>query len=213
MFKRFKSFVKTTVLGGVIVILPVTILVLVFQWVYRLVVGMIRPLSSLIAQWIQPATDVLPYGQLQGMISDSLTIVIILSFCFVVGVAVKTRLGGWLFHTVEHSILRVAPGYTTIKEIILQFSGAKKTPFSRVALIRVFNSDIQQTGFITDEHADGSYTVFVPTAPNPTSGWFYHAPAKDVRLVNASVEATMRSILSCGVGSKALLAEHFQNPQ
>ena len=53
-------------------------------------------------------------------------------------------------------------------------------------------------------------TVFVPTAPNPTSGWFYHVPAKDVRLVNASVEATMRSILSCGMGSKALLAEHFQ---
>ena len=146
------------------------------------------------------------------LISDILTIVIILTFCFVVGVVVKTRMGSWLFHTVEHSILRVAPGYTTIKEIILQFSGTKKTPFSRVALIRMFNSDILQTGFVTDEHADGSYTVFVPTAPNPTSGWFYHVPAKDVRLVNASVEATMRSILSCGVGSKALLAEHFKNP-
>jgi len=212
VFKRVKSFVKTAVLGGVIVILPVTILALVFQWIYRLVIGMIRPLSSLIAQWIQPATDFLPYGQLQGLISDILTIVIILTFCFVVGVVVKTRMGSWLFHTVEHSILRVAPGYTTIKEIILQFSGTKKTPFSRVALIRMFNSDILQTGFVTDEHADGSYTVFVPTAPNPTSGWFYHVPAKDVRLVNASVEATMRSILSCGVGSKALLAEHFKNP-
>lgn len=211
MFKNFKSFVKTTVLGGVIVILPVAILVLVFQWIYRVVVGMIRPLSSVIARWIQPALDTLPYGQLQNLISDILTIGIILIFCFVVGVAVKTRLGGWLFHAVEHSILRVAPGYTTIKEIVLQFSGSKKTPFSRVALVRMFNSDILQTGFITDEHADGTFTVFVPTAPNPTSGWFYHVPAKDVRVVAASVEATMRSILSCGVGSKALLSEHFSN--
>lgn len=198
------SFIKTAVLGGVIVILPAAILYLVFQWLFRLVANLVSPLSNLLAEWLDPVLDNIPYGQLQGMISEILAFTIILVFCFIVGVAVRTRLGGWMFHNVENSVLRVAPGYKTVKEIVMQMFGSKKPPFSRVALVKLFGNTLI-TAFVTDEHPDGSLTVFMPTAPNPTSGWIFHVPPEDIYLVDVSVESAMRTVIGCGVGSQALL--------
>lgn len=205
--RNFISFVKTTILGGLIVLLPAAILMLVFQWVFRFVTNLIQPLSHLIVRLLGPLVKSIPYTQLQGFISDLLAITIILAACFVVGVVVKTRLGGWLYHNVENSLLRIAPGYTTVKEIVLQLFGSKRPPFSRVALVKLFGSDTLVTTFITDEHPDGSYTVFMPTGPNPTSGWIFHVPEKDVQLVDISVEHTMRTVIGCGVGSKPLVQD------
>jgi uncharacterized membrane protein len=61
------------------------------------------------------------------------------------------------------------------------------------------------SAFVTDSHDDGSYTVFVPTGPNPTSGNIYHLKGKWVHPVDVSVEDTMRSIISCGAGSSMLI--------
>jgi len=205
--RNFISFVKTAFLGGVIVLLPAAILVLVFQWVFRFVTNLIQPLSQVIVQLLEPLAGFIPYTQLQGFISDVLAISIILTVCFLVGVLVKTQLGGWLFQNVENSLLRIAPGYTTVKEIVLQLFGSKRPPFSRVALVKLFGSDTLVTTFVTDEHPDGSYTVFMPTGPNPTSGWIFHVPEKDVQLVDVSVEHTMRTVIGCGVGSKPLIQD------
>lgn len=191
------SFVKTAILGGVTVILPAAILFFVFQWLFRLVTNVVQPITS----------TIVARSQLSEFIADLVAIAIILLFCFVLGVAVKTRLGAWLFHVVENSILRVAPGYTMIKDIVMQFSGGKNTPFTQVALVRPFGSGALVTAFVTDEHGDGSYTVFMPTGPNPTSGWIFHLPGQDVQLVDTSVETTMRTVIGCGVGSKPLLDE------
>ena len=60
---------------------------------------------------------------------------------------------------------------------------------------------------MTDRHEDGSFTVFVPTGPNPTSGNIFHMPASYVSLVDHPVESTMRSIISCGAGSAELVAK------
>ena len=48
-------------------------------------------------------------------------------------------------------------------------------------------------------------TVFVPTGPNPTSGFIYHLPNKYIHKVDVRVEDAMRSVISCGTGSSALI--------
>lgn len=60
------------------------------------------------------------------------------------------------------------------------------------------------TGFITDE-TDGIYTVFVPTAPNPTNGFVFHMPANQVELLNVETDKALRSIIAIGVGSQDVL--------
>ena len=67
------------------------------------------------------------------------------------------------------------------------------------------------TGFITDSHDNGRYTIFVPTGPNPTSGLIFHLPPKYVHPVKVSVEETLRSVIGCGAGSSNIF-KAYQDP-
>jgi uncharacterized membrane protein len=196
---RLKHFLKTSLLGGVVVILPVAILVSVSIWIF-----------DLIASWIQPLTNiVIKDTQTNEFIAAAFVIILIMTVCFFVGVLVRTRLGGFFYKQVETRILRLAPGYSMIKETVLQLFGSRKdSPFSSVALAQIFCNSTMATCFITDTHDDGSYTVFVPTGPNPTSGLIYHLQGKYVHPVPIPVQDAMRSIISCGAGSRKLMEQH-----
>lgn len=199
--KRIKDFLKTSLLGGLVVILPVAILIFVFKWIFNLVTNMVQPLTDL----------VMARSQMQEILADILVIALILSLCFVIGVFVRTRLGKWIFQTLENKILKIAPGYSLIKETVMQFVGSKKSPFSSVALVQIFGNETLASAFVTDTHEDGSYTVFVPTGPNPTSGNIYHLEARFVHPVDVPVEDAMRSIISCGAGSTKLIKALSKN--
>ena len=196
---KLKHFLKTSLLGGVVVILPVAILVSVSIWVF-----------DLIASWIQPLTNiVIKDTQTNEFIAAAFVIILIMTACFFVGILVRTRLGGFFYNQVETRILKLAPGYSMIKETVLQLFGSRKdSPFSSVALAQIFCNSTLATCFITDTHEDGSYTVFVPTGPNPTSGLIYHLEGKYVHPVKIPVQDAMRSIISCGAGSRRLMEQH-----
>lgn len=192
---RLKIFIKTSLLGGLAVILPVAVLFLIFKWIFNWVTNIIQPLTNL----------VLARGQFQELVADAIVFGIIITFCFVVGAAVKTKIGRYIQENLENRILKIAPGYPTIKSIVMQFIGKKKSPFSSVALIRPFENDTLMTAFITDFHDNDWYTVFAPTGPNPTTGFIFHLKGEFVQLVNVPVEETIRSVLSCGAGSTSLI--------
>jgi len=56
------------------------------------------------------------------------------------------------------------------------------------------------TGFTTDEYPDGRYSVFVPTGPNPTTGFISPELSESVHTGNVSVEEAIRSMISCSAG-------------
>jgi uncharacterized membrane protein len=198
--KRLRSFLKTSLLGGLVVILPATILVSVSLWLF-----------GLITNWIKPLSDTLrSYSEYNELITDLFAISLIIFACFFVGVLVRTRLGGYLFRTIENRILKLMPGYSMIKETVLQvFANRDESPFSSVALAQVYGNDTLATVFITDKHADGSFTVFMPTGPNPTSGLIFHLRGQYVHPVDIPVQDAMRSIISCGAGTHRLVQQHL----
>ena len=199
--KRINTFFKTSLLGGTVVILPVAILVFIFIWIFNLITNIIQPLTNM----------VISRSPIPEITADILVIVIIILLCFVVGVFVKTKLGGLLYRNIENRILKVAPGYSLIKETVVQLLGKKDSPFSSVALAQIFGNETLVSAFITDKHPDGSYTLFVPTGPNPTSGNIYHLSGEYVHPVDVPVEDAMRSIISCGAGSTKLLETYRKN--
>jgi len=200
--RRLKQFLKTSLLGGVVVILPVAILVSVSVWIFNLITSWINPITRLVIK--DPQTN--------EFIAETFVIILILATCFFVGVLVRTRLGAFFYRQVETRVLRLAPGYSMIKETVLQLFGNRKdSPFSSVALAQIFCNSTLVTSFITDTHADGSYTVFVPTGPNPTSGLIYHLEGKYVHPVDIPVQDAMRTIISCGAGSGKLISQYRQD--
>ncbi len=192
---KLKSFLITSVIGGLVVILPATITFMVFKWIFSFILDVIKPITEI----LQKHTDM--GSQLSSLIAISST----LTICFLIGNVVRTRLGKFIFDSIEKRILGYAPGYSLIKETVLQFIGKKESPFSKVALANIFGNDTMVTAFVTEIHDNDMFTVFVPTGPNPTSGNIYHLKSEYVHLVDASVENTMRSIISCGAGSGTIL--------
>ena len=196
---RFKNFVMTTLIGGIAVVLPAALSAFLLKWLFKTVISIVRPLTLL----------VFAKSNIQVIFADAIVIAIILMACFVVGMIVKTRLGVFIQESLDDYILKYIPGYSIIKETVLQFMGKKKFPFSPVVLVRAFENDTLMTGFITDEHSDGQCTVFVPTGPNVTTGFVFHLSRDNVYPVNVSADQAIRTVISCGVGSDKLINSYL----
>lgn len=199
--EKMKTFFKTSLIGGIIVVLPAALTLMIFRWVFTVITSVIQPLTNV----------VVARSQLNELVADTIVILVILLICFAVGVIVRTKIGRFIQENLENHILKIAPGYTVIKETVLQFLGKKKNPFSSVALVRAYENDTLMTAFITDEHPDGHYTVFVPTGPNPTSGFIFHLKSQYVHPVKVSVDHAIRSVIACGAGSSKLIEAYLRN--
>jgi uncharacterized membrane protein len=193
---RFRSFLRTSLIGGIVVVLPVAILIAVFKWIFNFVTGLIRPITDVLIQT----------SEFTGVLADIIVLAVILVVCFLIGVIVKTGIGKWAHTLIDTRLLSIAPGYNMIKETVLQLFGGKKAPLSRVALVELFANEVMTTAFITDENPDGTFTVFVPNSPSPLSGNLYHLKSRYVHPVDMTVEQAMRTIISFGAGSSDLVA-------
>jgi uncharacterized membrane protein len=200
---QLNAFIKTSLIGGITVILPAALLALIFKWIFKWVTDMIQPLTSLI----------IARSQFHELIAAAIAIAVILSICFLIGVFVKTKVGRFMQENLEEHLLKFAPGYVTLKETVMLFLGKKKSPFSSVALVQAYENDTLMTAFITDEHENGFYTVFVPTGPNPTTGYILHLKKQYVHPVSVPVEQALRSVISCGLGSSNLMHSYIERRQ
>ena len=203
VMKRLKAFFTLTLLGGLAVVLPLTIFLVIFQWLFVMVTGVIQPLTD----WLTAHADV------NELMADMIVVVTIVGVCFAIGLLVKTGIGRWLHSVFDKSLSKLAPGYRMIRELVSQFLGSddSNSVFSgKVCKARIYGADnpVAVTAIVTDEYESNGqaiYTVFVPTAPIPSSGMVYHLPLDCVELLpNITVEAAMRTVIACGTGSKIL---------
>jgi uncharacterized membrane protein len=195
-------FVRQSFIGGLLVVLPITILLVVFRWVFNSVENIIQPLSLPLARLVD-APEVF---------IDLLVIAMIMLGCFLIGTLASTGIGRWLHTRFDSSLAKLAPGYNLVRDVIHQlFGDSANSPFKQgdVARVRLFGTDVstETTAIITSQHDNGWYTVFVPTGPNPTSGLIYHLPPDQVELLKGvKVEEALKTIIACGAGSGELFS-------
>ena len=195
MRPNIQRFILTTIIGGAVVLLPIFILIWLVKLILQFAENILQPLSTIID----------PNGRLPEFFIDFMALCIIIGICFVVGIAVRTRGGKSIFRHIEVQWLEKLPAYSTIREIVQQFTGAKQAPFKTVVTVDVFNTGTRMTGFVTDKPENGLYTVFVPTAPNPTNGFIFHVAKEQLEFTNAKTEDAMRVVIGMGVGSSQLI--------
>ncbi len=197
LFNRLKKFLRTTLIGGVVALAPLTLIVLLFRWVINLIGRTLTPLVDTILQDPDPN----PYFKFAIYL---LSFIAILLFFFIIGLIVRTRMVRFLTRAEDRYLLKI-PGYKLAKETIQQFFGKNRSFFKEVVLVDIFNSGALMTGFITDDQGE-VISVFVPTGPNPTSGLIYHLNKEKVIRTSATVEVGMKTIISCGAGSAEVFA-------
>lgn len=196
--KKLKSFLKTTLFGGFLVVLPIIVLIFVLNWFFDFLTENISPITNLLIQT----------ARLNEFVASLIAIVIILLLFFAVGLVVQTEMGKFTFSILEDRFLKRVPPYKIIKETVTQLFGGDKILFKSTALVKLYGSDTLLTAFITDEHENGYVTVFIPSAPAPTGGYIYHVRRENVFKIDYPIDDAMRSILSLGAGSKGLLSKY-----
>ena len=189
MTKLLWSLAKTTLVG----VVTIAVLAFVVEWLVRAIAGLVEPMVHVMATtW-----------RLSDYVAGAILVAAIVGVCFLVGLIVKTKVGAWLFRAAESRLIRRAPGYVWIRDTISRVLGTQKPLLSSVALVEISDGALC-TGFITDTHADGSFTVFIPASPNPLSGNVYHLKRERVHPVDVPADVAWRSIVSCGAGAHRL---------
>ncbi len=197
LFKRLRSFFRTTFIGGLVALLPLSMVIILFRWIINLIEKYLGPFVDMITD-----TD----SKFYTLGLYILSIIAIFLIFFIIGLIIKTRWGKFLNRQLEKKYLMKIPGYKMARETVSQFFGKNRSFFKEVVIVDLFNSGTLMTGFITDDMGD-IITVFVPTGPNPTSGNIYHLPKDKVSRTGAAVDVGMKTIISCGAGSSEVFEE------
>jgi len=191
-----RGYILDTIFQGFLFLLPLTIILIILSFIFNFIFEVIEPLSSA----IDPGTEE-PRWWIK-LISLMIFMVII----FAIGIMVKNRLGKLYFKIFERRYLAKLPLYNLIHQTVYQFVGLKEFPFSQVVLLDPYHTGTLMTGFVTDQIKEELYTVFVPTAPNPTNGNIYHVPKKSLTFLEVSPQDAMRTIMGMGTGSAEMMA-------
>lgn len=192
-----RSFIKTTVIGGLVVIVPLSLIVIIFGDLFSTIVELTKP----VAQYFS-------FNQLiNTMIVTLLAIIGIFFICFIMGLIVRTSWGVAGKDWFERSLLNRVPMYSTIKNLTHRFVG-DGTQFAQ-AEIDLHDSGCMVLGAIVEELDDGRLVVFVPVTPAATVGQVYLVPKSRVKRLNASLGATINSITEWGIGTKELVQKTY----
>ena len=143
------------------------------------------------------------------LVGAMFTLVVILLF----GVIARHLFGWELVRVTERLLQRVPVArniYTAVKQLFEAiFRSDTGTTFSRVVLVEYPRRDVWAIAFTTgpakgvlqEIRPDTMINVFVPTTPNPTSGFFLIVPESDLRTVDLTVEQAFKLIMSAGLVS------------
>lgn len=188
--KYARDFVVNAVVGGLLVLLPAYLAVLLVLKGMQTVVGLARPLLELLPDWAR---------------ADNLISLLLLAFaCFVVGMAVRTPTGRRLRERVEGSLFGKIPGYGLLRSLTRRVAGEGEASTWKPALIET--DDSLAPAFIIEELADGRYTIFVPSVPTPLAGAVYVMARERVHPLDVPMTQAVLAVTRWGSGSKELVA-------
>jgi uncharacterized membrane protein len=188
--KFMREFLQNAVLGGVLVVLPIYLALVVLVKGMQSVVPLVRPFTMLLPDWV-PAENLL-------------SLVLVLLVCFLIGVAVRTRLGRMLRERMETSLFERLPGYGLFRSLTQRLAGEGRENVWKPALADMGDGLVPV--FIIEEFEDGRYTVFVPSVPTPLAGAVYILSRDRVHALDVPFTQAIQSISRWGAGSKELVA-------
>jgi uncharacterized membrane protein len=191
--------VRKYLITGLLIWIPLVITI----WVLKLIVDTLdQSLLLLPPQWRTES--------FLGFHVPGLGVILTLVIVFVTGVLATNLLGARLVHLwneILHRIPVVNSIYSSVKQISDTLFSSSGQAFRKALLVQWPREGMWTIAFMTGvpggdvvRHLPGDYvSVYVPTTPNPTGGYFVMAPRKDVIELDMSVDAALKYIISMGV--------------
>ena len=186
--KGLAELTKTTLIGGLLVVLPIYLSILLLA---KTVAGIFALLS--------PVTEAIPAG---AQLRQILAIAIVFAVCLVAGLVVRTGPGLWAKNALERSVLEKIPGYALVRGLAERLGGDAAEGSFQPALVEL--EDALSPGFIIEELEDGRYTVLVPSVPTPAAGSLFILPRERVHPLDVPFTQAVKVISKWGAGAGEL---------
>jgi uncharacterized membrane protein len=186
--RRLFRFLGTTFVGGLLVILPIYLAVILLLKGVKTLMGLVKPIAAMI-----------PESRLHP---DLIAIVLVVLACFIAGLVARgfprTKLGA----TVEEKVLDKIPGYSMLRSTTRAMLGARGADLE-MALVEM--EDGLVVGVVVERHDMGWVTVFIPSTPAPASGAVF-IPAAKVHPVDVPFGTGLKAAARYGRGAGQMLA-------
>ncbi len=199
---RFVTF-RNAFLTGLLLLAPLVVTLWALASIIDIVGGTFRPIFLFyLPEWLRDQ----PFLSLLWDIIATLIVVLLIT---TVGYVSRYVFGKYLFSIAERAVQSI-PGanavYNTVKQIMDTFSSQKRNLFTKAVLVQFPRAGLHSVGFITNKAqgepqaktTDEVWTVFVPTTPNPTTGFLIMLPKRDIIELDMTVGEAMKLIISGG---------------
>lgn len=206
--KKFGAIVRSSIITGVFVVIPIFLSLWVAWSLYSFLTDWAVPFTKEIAErtpdWISPAVAM--------QIVRVASLIVVALGLFFIGLLTKITIGKRLLSLAEAIMMKlpiISFVYTTCKQIgDALWSSQSGNMFHQVVLFEYPRKGSYSVGFLTSEVGDEFeisrrlgkplVSVFMPTTPNPTSGFLMYIPKDECHFLDMSVSDAMRLIVSCG---------------
>ena len=194
------SKLKTYLFTGILVTTPVTI---TFYMAYELLIWMDKWAKSLIPP--QMATKGILY-YIPGF-----GIAVLISILIIIGMFTTGFIGNFFVRLGDFIVSKIpliSSVYSLLKQLFETVLSPKSQSFKEAVLVQYPRKGIWIIGFLAGEASKELQTqtpssellsIFIPTTPNPTSGFLILVPKEDVIKLDMSVEDALKYVVSCGI--------------
>jgi uncharacterized membrane protein len=184
------GFIKATVVGGLLFLLPLVVVVLIIGKALQISMVVAKPLGALI-----------PIDSVGGVaLANILSVLVILVLCYLAGLlaqvsSIKNKVAG-----LEELLVAAIPGYAFAKTMV---SGVVKAEdaVGKMTPVLVRLDDYKQIAFEVERTPGGNIVVFLPGAPNPWSGSVVYVSEDRVEPLDMAPQEAIKNIRVLGRGS------------
>jgi len=199
--------VRKYIVAGLLVWLPLAITIWLLSWLLGALDGVFAALLSA-TQAVLPESTRAGIEQLRhvpGLGVLALGLVMLLTGVFVTNIFGQWSVRQW--DRLMGKIPIVKSIYNSVKQVSDTLFSSNGNAFREAVLVQYPRHGSWTIAFVTGKpggevaaHLDGEHlSVYVPTTPNPTSGFFLIMPRADVRSLNMSVDEALKYVISMGV--------------
>lgn len=193
---RRLGFIKTTIVGGFVFLIPAAIVVVAL--------GKVIGTLKVLAKTLSPLFGI--ESPLGGFVLELLAIVATVLLCFVAGLLAKRASAKRLRERLDTTLLNSFPGYAFIKGFAENLRQAEQLAGSFQPVLVRFD-DYAQVAFETHRDSTGKVAVYLPGAPNPWSGTVVYVSQERVEPLVMTLTEALRNIRTLGKGSIEIAAK------
>jgi uncharacterized membrane protein len=208
MIKKIQSNIRQRLLSGILLFIPFGVALLVMRWLFGGLKSFLQPIIKGFIAGVDkvPFLGVIPetYINYTAVIAS---ILLLLFSLYLIGSLGQFLIGRKLIAIGEAVLMRIPlirTIYSASKQVIQSFS-QNKTAFKSVVIVEFPRPDFLALAFLTGHIQDGQgkryCKVFIPTSPNPTTGFLEIIPEEIVKNTKLTIEEGFKMIISGGVVS------------